>query len=122
GWIAQQPVLVATMFSLWAVLVWLRWSEIDPPLPEIEGAWNLSHKKWLMGIVTIVLLLAALLADTPTACFVPVAMYLIAWWKFADTKTIVPLAVLTVGVTVFVVWAQRSQSAEPAALAPPVLI
>jgi Flp pilus assembly protein TadD len=122
GWLAQQPVLVATMFSLSAVLVWLRWSEIDPPLPEIDGAWNLSHKKWLLAIVTVVLLLAALLSDAPTACFVPVAMYLIAWWKFADTKAIVPLAVLTIGVTAFVVWAEQSQSAEPAALASRAMI
>jgi len=122
GWLAQQPVLIATAFSLSAVLVWLRWSEIDPPLPEIEGEWNLSHRKWLLAIMTVLLLLAALLSDAPTACFVPVAMYLIAWWKFADTKSIAPLLVLTIGVTTFVAWAQRSQATEPSSLASPVLI
>jgi tetratricopeptide (TPR) repeat protein len=92
-------------------------------LPEIDGAWNLSHRKGLMCAVTLFLLTAAILCDAPTACCVPVAMYLIAWWKFADARTTVAPLVLALTLTTFIAWEQRTQwppgvAATPAQIVP----
>ena len=115
SWIAQQPILLATTFSLLSILAFLRLTEIDPPPPEFEGAWNLSHRKWLMLLATLVPLLCALLSDAPAACGLAIAMPALLWWRGSrdiqqSRTTILAPLILSAIVTTFCVYISWSQS------------
>jgi tetratricopeptide (TPR) repeat protein len=122
AWLSFQPVLLAAIFALLATRTWLRYAGIDPPLPEIDGAWNLSHRKWLLAGVSVAFLMAALLADAPTAAAVPIAWYMIAWWRYADRNTAGPFIAISAIVTAFIAWAHHSQRIEPTPGAPAMLL
>ncbi len=116
AWLSQQAALLATLFSLLSLLAYLRLTEIDPPPPEAEGGWNLSHRKPLLVALTTLLLAAALLCDAPIACGTPIVMALILWWKNEgviirrNIVRLVPPAIVGIVITAIVAWAQWTQS------------
>jgi Tfp pilus assembly protein PilF len=85
AWISGRSVVLASMFYLSAMLVYLRFLGINPPAeektlftlpPEPERLWGLAF----------VLFLCAILSDAAASVMFPLAVMLILWWK-TDTVT-----------------------------------
>ena len=95
AWVAELKNVLAALFFLLSLLVFVRWFEREPRRPS----------EYLLGSALFV---AALLSKTAT-CLMPPALLAILWWKRGrlerrDLAAIVPLALVAaafVGLTVY---------------------
>lgn len=82
AWIPQQPLLVCTFCYLLSVWLYLRWSQIKPPLPEkLAGLEPAGDPPSRVGyVMALFACIAAELSD-PLGLSLPVVLLLLVWLK-----------------------------------------
>jgi tetratricopeptide (TPR) repeat protein len=99
-WVSQRHVLLATLFSLGALLVYLRQAGLNPEPEDEPRFWftQLPRNRWaLYAIATTFFVLA--LAAGPIALTLPIAVAAIVWWErgrlgFGDIVWMLPWAAM----------------------------
>lgn len=98
GWISQQPLLLCGFFSLLTVLVWIRWTGIDPSPPDTGKIFRLPATRWMLYAMVVVLLGLAM-GSHVVAAGLPVVLLILIWWERAritraELKAFAPLAIM----------------------------
>jgi hypothetical protein len=121
AWISGRSVVLAAVFYLAAMLVYLRFLGLTPAAeaktlftlpPEPERLWGLAF----------VLFICALLSNAAAAVTFPIALLLVVWWKRdaispKEWLGILPFFVVAVAVGAWAGWLQQSSMASEALLA-----
>jgi Flp pilus assembly protein TadD len=115
AWIAQQPVLLATMFLLLTTLAWLRLTQLEPPPPEFDESPHFFRRPTVVFVLMAASLLAALLSDVTIACGVSLVLLLLVKWKRGRIdapiwRLALPLLAMSGVITALIVWWARAQS------------
>ncbi len=97
AWINQQPLLLCGMFYLWALLVYLRFAQINPA-PPIGPGLRLPEAPWMLYGLAVLLMGAALL-NHAAAVSLPLVALVVIWWERGrlmrrDWRNILPLLAL----------------------------
>jgi tetratricopeptide (TPR) repeat protein len=81
SWISQRPALLGLLFSLSAILVYLRYCGLDQPPIQFGRNWlRLPQRPWMLYALSLILFLAAVLSD-PAMATLPLALLTLIWWK-----------------------------------------
>lgn len=114
AWTARQPVLLGALFCLLSIWSYLKWSGVQPPLPEdIDGIEPLDSPSPLLYVASLLAAAAAMLADAP-AIALPILLLLLLRWKRhslsrADRLSLAPfLALALIAVVLNLLLSQRS--------------
>ena len=80
AWISQLPNLMATLLCLSSVLAYLRFCQIEPPVPEDGGIGPPPPHRGVAYAVSLVLFICALLCH-PVSAALPIVLALLLWWQ-----------------------------------------
>lgn len=105
AWIARQPMLWSAGFGLSFLLIYLRWSGVDPTAPNPSRILRFPEGPKKLYTLAILAYLCALLCGPTLVCTLPLVMGLIVWWKqdTIDRKLLLglfPFVLLSIGAVV----------------------
>lgn len=81
AWITHQPILICSAFYLLSIWLYLRWLQVQPPIPAKLAAMEPADPPSRIGYVAALAACVAAVLSDPLATSLPFVLLLLVWWK-----------------------------------------